>query len=59
MTDHTHIIEYIRYFYETLLKTREQKTEIEMQHFFSDVDIPKLSQNQAKPCEENLNEKGF
>ena len=30
-----------------------------MQHFFSDVDIPKLSQNQAKPCEENLNKKGL
>ena len=30
-----------------------------MQHFFSDVDIPKLFQNQAKPCEENLNKKGL
>ena len=27
-----------------------------MENFFSDVDIPKLSQNQAKLCEENLTE---
>ena len=35
-------------------KTWEQKTEIEMKKFFSDVDIPKLFENQVKPCEENL-----
>ena len=28
-----------------------------MENFFSDVDIPKLSQNQSKLCEEDLSEK--
>ena len=28
-----------------------------MGNFFSDVDIPKLSENQVKLCEENLTEK--
>ena len=28
-----------------------------MENFFSNVDIPKLSENQAKNCEENLTEK--
>ena len=36
---------------------REQKTKIKMKKFFSDVDIPKLSDNQEKLCEENLTEK--
>ena len=30
---------------------------MEMETFFSDVDIPKLSENQANLCEENLTEK--
>ena len=54
-----HILEHIREFYETLFKTREQKTKIEMENFFSDVDIPKLSENRVKLCEENLTEKDF
>ena len=57
ITEQTHILEHIREFYETLFKTREQKTEIEMENFFSDVDIPKFSGNQVKLCEENLTEK--
>ena len=48
MTDQTHILEEIREFYETLFKKREQKTAIELECFFSHVDIPKLSKNQAK-----------
>ena len=28
-----------------------------MEKFFSDVDIPELSENQAKLCEENLTKK--
>ena len=32
-------------------------TEIEMERFFSEVDIPKPSENQAKLCEEILTEK--
>ena len=34
ITEQTHILEHIREFYETLFKTREQKTEIEMENFF-------------------------
>ena len=34
ITDQTHILEHIREFYETLFKTREQKTKIEMEIFF-------------------------
>ena len=30
-----------------------------MEQFFSNIDIPKLSKNQAKLCEENLIEKDF
>ena len=52
-----HILEQIREFYETLFKTQEQKTAIEMETFFSGVDIPKLSKNQSKLCEENVTEK--
>ena len=47
ITDQIYILEHIREFYETLLKTREQKSAIEMEIFFSDVDIPKLSENQG------------
>ena len=52
-----HILEHIREFYQTLFKPQEQKTDIEMEIFFSDVDIPKLSENQTTFCEENLTEK--
>ena len=52
ITEQTHILEHIREFYETLFKTREQKTKIEMENFFSDVYIPKLSENQVKLYEE-------
>ena len=57
IADQTHILEHIKEFFDTLFKTREQKTEIEMENFFSDVDISKLSEYQAKLCEENLTEK--
>ena len=40
-----------------LFKTREQKTEIGMENFFSDIDISKFSENKAKLCEENLTKK--
>ena len=33
------------------------KNAIEMEKFFSDIDIPKLSKNQVKLCEEDLTEK--
>ena len=62
ITEQTHILEHIREFYETLFKTREQKTKIETENFLSDVDIPKLSKiqnfkNQVRLCEENLTER--
>ena len=59
ITEQTHILEHIREFYKTLFKTREQKTKIEMENFFSDVDILELSEYQVKLCEENLTEKDF
>ena len=59
ITDQTHILEHIREFYETLFKTGEQKNAIEMETFFSDDDIPKFSEDQAKLCEENLTKKDF
>ena len=34
IADQTHILEHIREFYETLFKTREQKTKIEMENLF-------------------------
>ena len=52
-----HILEHIREFYETLFKTQEQKIAIELETFFSGVDIPKLSKNQSKLCAENVTEK--
>ena len=30
---------------------------MEIENFFHDADIPKLSENQARHCEENLTEK--
>ena len=59
ITDQTHILEHIREFYETLFKTGERKNAIEMETFFSDDDIPKFSEDQAKLCEENLTKKDF
>ena len=57
ITEQTHILKHIREFYESLFKARGQKNKIEMEDLFSDVDIPKLSENQVKLCEENLTEK--
>ena len=59
ITEQAHILEHIREFYKTLFKMREQKTKIEMENFFSDVDILELSEYQVKLCEENLTEKDF
>ena len=57
ITEQTHILKHIREFYKNLFKTQEQKIKIEMEDLFSDVDSPKLSENQIKFCEENLTEK--
>ena len=52
ITDQTHILENISEFYETLFKTQAQKTEKEME-------IPKLSENQAKLLWGKFNQKRF
>ena len=57
ITQKTHVLEHIREFYEALFKTRKQKSKTEVEIFFSDVDIPKFSENQVKFCEENLAKK--
>ena len=45
--DQTHIIEYIREFYETLFqKKRKQKTVARIKHFLRQLNIPKLKINQ-------------
>ena len=41
------------------IKTREQKTMTESETFFSNVDIPKLPENQPKRCEEYLTRKNL
>ena len=43
--------------YETLFKKRERKTAIEMENFFSDIEIAELSENQAKLCDGGLTKK--
>ena len=48
ITEKTNFLKHIREFYETLFKTGELKTEIEMDIFFSDIDILKLSENKGK-----------
>ena len=55
--DRTNILQHIRELCETLFKIREQKTEIEMENFLTEVSIQKLFENQEKLCEENLTEK--
>ena len=57
ITDQTHILEYIREFYETLFKKRKQKTAEEIANFLRHLNIPKLPENKSKPCEEDLTEK--
>ena len=56
-TDQTHILECIKEFYETLFKKREQKTVTEIKSFLSHINIPKLSEDKRKLCEEDLTEK--
>ena len=55
--DQTCILNHINNFYEALFKTREQKTTAEIKDFLNGIDVPKLSENQVKPCEEDLTEK--
>ena len=44
-------------FYEALFKKCEQKTTVEIKDFLNAIDVPKLSEDQVKLCEEDLTEK--
>ena len=46
-------------FYETLFKKRKQKTAVEIKSFLSYINIPKLSEDKAKLCVEDLTEKNL
>ena len=55
-TDHTHILECIKEFYEILFKKRKQKTTTEIKSFFSHINIAKLSEDKKNIFEEDLTE---
>ena len=55
--DQTHILEYIREFYETLFKKCKQKAAAEIKNFLRQLIIPKLPEDKSKLCEEDLTEK--
>ena len=57
VTDQTCILNHIKDFYEALFKKREQKTTAEIKGFLNAIDVPKLSEDQVKLCEEDLTEK--
>ena len=57
VTDQTCILNYIKDFYETLFKKQEQKPIVEIKDFLNVIDVPKLSEDQVKLCEEDLTEK--
>ena len=56
-TGQTHILECIKGFYETLFRKREQKTAAEIISFLIHIDVPKLFEDKANLCEEDLTEK--
>ena len=57
VTDQTYILNRMKDFYEALFKKREQKTKAEIKNFLNVIDVPKLSEDQVNPCEEDLTEK--
>ena len=57
VTDQTCILNHIKDFYEELFKKREQKTTAKIKDFLNVIDVPKLSEDQVKLCEEDLTEK--
>ena len=56
-TDQVYILECIKEFYETLFKKCEQKTATKIESLISHINTPKLSEDKAKHCEEDLTEK--
>ena len=57
VTDQTCILNHTKDFYEALFKKREQKTTAKIKDFLNVIDVPKLSEDQVKLCEEDLTEK--
>ena len=54
-----HIFQHTSENFEKLFSKHRDKKQMELETFFSDADIPKLPENQAKRCGENLTEKGL
>ena len=50
----THILEYLREFYETLFKKRKQKAAAEIKNLLRHRNIRKLPEDKSKLCEEDL-----
>ena len=48
------ILNHVKDFYEPLFKKREQKATAEMKYFLNIIDVPKLSEDHVKLCEEDL-----
>ena len=57
VTDQTCILNHIKDFYDALFKKRKQKTMTEIKDLLNVIDVPKLSEDQVKSCEEDLTEK--
>ena len=57
VTDQTCILNHVKDFYEELFKKRYQKTAAEIKDFLNVIDVPKLSEDQVKLCEEDLTKK--
>ena len=57
VADQTCILNHIKDFYEALFEKGEQKTTAEIKDFLNVIDVPKLSEDQVKLCEEDLTEK--
>ena len=57
VTDQTCILNHTKDFHEAFFKKREQKATAKIKDFLNAIDVPKLSEDQIKLCEEDLNQK--
>ena len=57
VTDQTRILNHTKDFHEAFFKKREQNTTAKIKDFLNAIDVPKLSEDQIKLCEEDLNQK--
>ena len=55
--DQTCLLNHIKDLYEALFKKREQKTTAKIKIFLNAIDVPKLSKDHVKLCEEDLTKK--